>query len=428
MRRRRRVFLYVVFFFCGVFVVVRIPPRREPVTKILPRSSQDKKFWLVSDSKAKTDWLLPITEDKLHPVRLLKEKVRKSSRENGNQATRSTNKGQTDRRQEAMAVKRSNLLILSQGRSGSSLLGELFNANPNVFYVFEPLHTARKFLESSTYIDNKSANYSKFCQLVLDSFFRCSFTGIGNTLPEFSRSMFRLRSRALTGDLLCNGKKKPRHTADLKNPKICTTLTTAMLNKACSSHKHTTVKVLTSRIPNKTVESIRGLLEEQTSGYDLKIVHLIRDPRAVVYSWVASNWIPNYTDPNFPLRVHQICEPIEKILRLGFSSPSWLKNRLKVIRYEDLTTNTTLVARQLYRFLGFDWSVDVERLIPKLHRNPSKSQSKNPYSLYRNASVVQKMWKEGPETLIRVTEEICGDLMDIMGYQKLKTIPKYTAV
>ena len=39
-------------------------------------------------------------------------------------------------------------LILSQQRSGSSWLGSIFNSDPEIFYLFEPLHT--KIYQSSS--------------------------------------------------------------------------------------------------------------------------------------------------------------------------------------------------------------------------------------------------------------------------------------
>ena len=42
------------------------------------------------------------------------------------------------------------------------------------------------------------------------------------------------------------------------------------------------------------------------------------------------------------------------------------------------------------------------------------------YSVYRNASVAINRWKTAPEQLIRAVENICGDLMDFLGYEKWK--------
>lgn len=41
---------------------------------------------------------------------------------------------------------RTNLIILSPGRGGSSFLGAMFDSNPEIMYWFEPLHIVRQSL------------------------------------------------------------------------------------------------------------------------------------------------------------------------------------------------------------------------------------------------------------------------------------------
>ncbi|PFX24467.1 Carbohydrate sulfotransferase 1 [Stylophora pistillata] len=53
---------------------------------------------------------------------------------------------------------RRTVIILAQPRSGSSLLGGAFNQNPDLFYIFEPLHGLMSFLRQE--IDNaESMNF-----------------------------------------------------------------------------------------------------------------------------------------------------------------------------------------------------------------------------------------------------------------------------
>ena len=47
-------------------------------------------------------------------------------------------------------------------------------------------------------------------------------------------------------------------------------------------------------------------------------------------------------------------------IRLGlFSCLSWLRDRFKVVRYEDLMANMVNVTRDLYKFAGMGWSSNV---------------------------------------------------------------------
>lgn len=306
---------------------------------------------------------------------------------------------------------RKNLIILSQGRGGSSFLGEIFNCNPQVMYWFEPLFNVGKLLNVNLFMDEEPVAYRDTCIQLIDSFFKCDFSNITNTtLSELSTSGFRLHSKALTSGFLCPGKQKSKR---------CSSFSKTMLRKACSSHQHTVTKILSARLPNNSIQSFQEHFAHQSS-YDVKFINLVRDPRAVVYSWVKSNWIKNHSDQDFRVNVRKICDPIEKNVRYGLiSPPSWLRHRFKVMRYEDLVVNTTNVARELYRFAGFDWSIRVDKWITDHERSRSSAVDKNPYSLYRNASVVINKWKrEASEELITVVEDVCGSLMNIMGYTK----------
>ena len=305
---------------------------------------------------------------------------------------------------------RTNLIILSPGRGGSSFLGALFDSNPQIMYWFEPLRTVSHLFSET----RELISYRETCMNLINSFFKCDFTNLTNAstiLYELSRDSSRRKSKALTsGYFLCPGNKAPVN---------CTPFTDTLLTKACNSNKHTVIKILTSRVPNKTIQSIQELFQQQA--YDVKLIHLVRDPRAVIYSRINSvKWITGtYMDDDFRLIVHDLCDPIEQNVRMGLiSPPPWLKDRFKVIRYEDLVVDTSNIAQELYRFAGFDWSMSVDKWITNHQRQPSNDKERTAYSLYRNVSHVIDQWKNAPEDLIRAVEDICGDLMKILGYDK----------
>lgn len=250
---------------------------------------------------------------------------------------------------------RKNLIILSPGRGGSSFLGALFDSNPQVMFWFEPLRiVTQKLYEAGVILKgNELINFRETCVNLIDSFFKCDFSNISNTtLSEYSRHIFRRRSEALTSGYLCPNKSSE-----------CLTFSDSLLKKACNSYNHTVIKILTSRVPNKTIQSFRELFQ-QKNGYDVKLIHLVRDPRAVIYSTMKSvKWMNiSHRDSNFRSYVQRLCDPIEQNIRMGLLyPPPWLKDRFKVVRYEDLAVSTVRIARELYRFAGFDWSTSVDK-------------------------------------------------------------------
>lgn len=320
--------------------------------------------------------------------------------------------GNKIQQQQQMFPKRKNVIILSQGRGGSSFLGGIFNCNPQVMYWFEPLFDVGKMLNVNLFLEKEPSKYKDICVQLIDSFFKCEFSNLTEaTLSELSASGFRIHSNALTSGDLCPD--KPKSTR-------CASFQSTLLSKVCNSYKHTVIKILSPRLPNNTIQSLRDLITQQNS-YDVRFINLVRDPRAVVHSWVESNWIKNPSDQEFRRNVHKICDPIENNVRYGLvSSPPWLQNRFKVIRYEDLVVNTVNVARELYRYAEIDWSINVDKWISDHQRGLSSARvDNNPYSLFKNASFAMNKWKrQASKEMIKVVEDVCGGLMNIMGYSK----------
>ena len=291
---------------------------------------------------------------------------------------------------------RKNLIILSPGRGGSTLLGSLFNKNQDVMYFFEPLYfPAVKWFKIGSASQEQLKNYKTYCIPLIDSLFQCDFSNSSEKILSALASRFsRRNSMALS-----------------KLRKISNTL----LGESCNSHNHTVIKILTSRVPDKTIETLKELFQKKNR-YDVKMIHLVRDPRAVVYSRVQLKWVKGHLHPQFSKYVNSRCDSILQNLRLGLvSPPPWLKDRFKVIRYEDLALNTANIAKELYRFAGFDWSASVDEWISTLAKNTKKG---GPYSLYKNASISIGHWKNAPEPFIRAVENNCGDLMNFLGYEK----------
>ena len=297
---------------------------------------------------------------------------------------------------------RKNLIILSPARGGSTLLGSFFNSNPQVMYCYEPLYSVEQkiFGVHLFHQDKEPKKYKETSIKVIDGFFQCDFSNVTKAFfSAFTRSRFhRSQSKTLTKKYLPQFSNAP-------------------LSESCNSYNHTVVKILSSRLPNRTIETLEKLFK-QKNGYDVTLVHLVRDPRAVMYSRVKLGWIKNHLSPRFSRNVHRMCDPILKNVRLGLlSPPPWLKNRFKVIRYEDLALNTLNVTQELYKFAGFNWSESVNEWISTLSQNIIIGK-RGAHTLYRNASISIGRWKNAPEPFIRAVENNCGDLMNFLGYEK----------
>ena len=157
------------------------------------------------------------------------------------------------------------------------------------------------------------------------------------------------------------------------------------LSNAFKSYEHTVIKILSHRVPNTTKLTLEKLFQEQNQ-YDAKLAHLVRDPRGVVYSRVKLRWMKkNFNRPKFRKSVQNVFDPILQNIRLGlFSCPSWLRDRFKVVRYEDIVANMVNVTRDLYKFAGLGWSSNVVKWRSTLDNNSKHGRA---YSVLRNAAI-----------------------------------------
>ena len=295
---------------------------------------------------------------------------------------------------------RKNLIIISPGRGGSSFLGSFFNKNLHVMYSFEPFFaiTRKIFHVDLVKGEKEPKNYKQAFLRVIHGFLKCNFTNFSKTIIS---ALLRDRWHLL-------------HSKALSNTNLAR-FSRILLTSTCENHNYTVIKILSARVPNKTIETLRGLFQEQ-SHYDVKVVHLVRDPRAVVNSRVNLKWMKDHLHPSFSDNVRRICNPILQNIRFGLlSPPPWLKNRFLIIRYEDLVENTVNITRELYRFAGFDWSASIDKWISKQAYN---SKQGTEYSVFRNATAAIHGWKNAPMPFIKAVEDECRDLMDFLGYEK----------
>ena len=175
---------------------------------------------------------------------------------------------------------RRNVIIVSHGRSGSSLMGDIFNHHPTVFYMYELLQAAERVHKK---LVGRNTSYSDLAKQFLKGVFSCKFDDpqILADIEKYYRKPDHPRiSQAIASPPLC-----PFKTTDRRwDPKLCYPMTSKTLGSACKdNYDVTTVKVLISRIPENSIKTILDTCNKLTD-VDCKVVYLVRDPRAVITS------------------------------------------------------------------------------------------------------------------------------------------------
>ncbi|KAG7281542.1 hypothetical protein CRUP_007576, partial [Coryphaenoides rupestris] len=162
---------------------------------------------------------------------------------------------------------RVHVLLVSSWRSGSSILGQVFSQHPSVFYLMEPAWHVW------TRLSNSGARSLKMAvRDLVRSVFQCDLSVFEAYLPEqhnLSSLFMWSQSRALCSPPAC--------TLSPRGPPQRPHRVPAAL-EACRSYSHVVLK----EVRFFELESLYPLLQDPT--LDLRIVHLVRDPRAVLFS------------------------------------------------------------------------------------------------------------------------------------------------
>ena len=269
----------------------------------------------------------------------------------------------TNKSEETISNAPPKVLILTQWRSGSSFLGSLLAPDEESFYVFEPfinVNFSGRPIEDQA--ENPSQEAVEYVKTFLHQIYDC-------IKPDDLQLTFSLQ---------------------LAHSKL----------KKCSNAK---IKLL------KTVRVRYNTVKDWIRDSDIKVIHLVRDPRAILNSRLLLHW---------DTEVETVCRNLNQDLHL--SSLMNDQNYYRV-KYEDLVEETTTIVKKLYDFVGMTFTDDVEQHISKLKNG--RQDSNIFFGVERSAGWNINHWRQRmPMKLIKNIEKSCAKFMKIMKYQMIADI------
>ncbi|XP_003724178.2 carbohydrate sulfotransferase 1 [Strongylocentrotus purpuratus] len=305
------------------------------------------------------------------------------------------------------------VVIVTAKRSGSSFVGELFNANPHVFYLYEPLYIPMKSVLDHTL---KNDQFTRIAKDVWNHTLRCNFSdeypSSRSWLNRGEKSFDSCKSNAAIkgSSVLCPVLLIPE-------PKIG-----SVLNDLCNDRPYTVLKTI--RVQN--ISELKTFIEDP--GLNVKILHLVRDPRAVMNS----RW--SLKQPNKDLlrrkgpradEVLDLCDHMQRNIAFDSSTPEWLKDRYIRVRFEDLAQDPIGETKRIYGKLGMQLHDNVISWIKKNTQGVNNIQgNKDPFSRTRDTKKVVDSWRSKLDSRkIKRIESSCWKTMDALSYtlSSLKT-------
>lgn len=328
----------------------------------------------------------------------------------------------------AVAGPRRHVLLMATTRTGSSFVGEFFNQQGNIFYLFEPLW----HIERTVSFEPGGANAAGSALVyrdVLKQLFLCDLYVLEHfitPLPEDHLTEFMFRrgsSRSLCEDPVCTPfVKKVFEKYHCKNRR-CGPLNVTLAAEACRRKEHMALKAVRIR----QLEFLQPLAEDPR--LDLRVIQLVRDPRAVLASRMVAfagkyktwkKWLDDEGQDG--LREEEVqrlrgnCESIRLSAELGLRQPAWLRGRYMLVRYEDVARGPLQKAREMYRFAGIPLTPQVEDWIQK--NTQAAHDGSGIYSTQKNSSEQFEKWRFSmPFKLAQVVQAACGPAMRLFGYK-----------
>ena len=182
----------------------------------------------------------------------------------------------------------------------------------------------------------------------------------------------------------------------------------------------TVVKVLPHRIPGGKLSSLLPVLTYREVGVDIRLLHVVRDPRASINSRIKLGWFPEFNDTKFTKMVEDYCNVITDNIEFGQNLDDSLKHRYKLVFYRDIAAHPLNTAKEIFTFAGMDldentlkWIKATTNLSNKTEAN--KANFKSPYSLVRNSKANIEKWRiESPPERTNAIEKICKPLLELI--------------
>ncbi|XP_030053490.1 carbohydrate sulfotransferase 6-like [Microcaecilia unicolor] len=315
---------------------------------------------------------------------------------------------------------KTHLLILTSWRSGSSFVGQLFNQNHDLFYLTEPAWHVWKKLPHAP---------PKLLHLPIRDLIRSIFLcDMSVFLPYFSQNknisnVFMWKeSRALCSPPACPESSIKDFLFRAQCNKKCGNVSLEKMEEACRNYSHVVVK--TVRIFD--LEVLYPLIKDPS--LNLKIIHLVRDPRAVFSSREKVTFLgpddatvskAQNSKANISVVMEEICKAQEQNYKLALRKPQpFLKGRYVMVRYEDLVKSPVDHTRELYDYVGLTMTPMLESWIYNVTHELLLKEKK----FSKNSMKVAQHWREKLNfSKVKEVQKLCQQEMEVFGYQLIES-------
>lgn len=241
----------------------------------------------------------------------------------------------------------------------------------------------------------------------MNEIFQCNFENLPLT---FFSDGFLNKGKKAREFRVCMNYKRTNNTNRITATKQCV----LMMKRRCLASKFIVLKTI--RIPLRILVSLSGMFQK------LKILHLLRDPRATLKSQSRFGIVKtNHLEEN----ATKFCNRVYEDITLARQSPSIGSNRYFPISYENLAKSPKEMSARVYSFLDMDVTANMTMHIEKMtmaDRTCGESRiAKTMCTKSANSSADAEKWRQTiPYSFAAVVDSACSMLYSIVG---LRSVP-----
>ena len=174
------------------------------------------------------------------------------------------------------------------------------------------------------------------------------------------------------------------------------------ITSTCKNAKHRVTKVL-----RLTLDHFDTLLKSRDN---LKVIHLFRDPRAIMNSRLEAEWYPS---KDLLSNAESLCRKMIFDYRIGRKLLKKYPNRFRFLYYEDLTDEPLDKIKTLYRYIGLPLGEPKYSLVETSNVSDS---SKSKVLTQREKNTAFWWRKKLQWDLVIKMDNLCKDVYDELGY------------
>ncbi|XP_047737864.1 carbohydrate sulfotransferase 5-like [Hyalella azteca] len=269
------------------------------------------------------------------------------------------------------------IFIWTQMRSGSSFTSAILSNIPGTFTTIEPIRTKIGHKSPEKYFTGI------FFKDYLVRLMQCKID-FDAAFPIFYPKDYCLREKF--SGYLCASKEFSEYF--------------------CSKSRIHLLKIVSLRL-----KLAQSLLEEELN-FDIRIIHLVRDPRGMLSSSKGIIVNDNLLDPEY------ICENLREDIAVGQQISKNYPNRYKLVRYEDLAALPVSFTKEMLNFLQERPTIKVLTALNKLTNSFSVVLNTAKYSVTKYSKSKPNEWRKYLNfSEVMNIQNVCGDVIAQLKYR-----------